>query len=69
MRWNTGSSAKPTGTKSAQPTIPPPNDTFRITISANSSRLCRLTRGVSPSAAPSAMPAATWPACPPNAAS
>src|SRR5882724_10324161 len=64
IRSNTGSSRKPSGTKRAQPSIPPPNDTLSSTISEKMMRLCTFMSGVSPSAAPSAMPAATCPGVP-----
>ena len=64
IRSNSGSSTKPTGTNSAHPSMPPPNDTLSSTISENTTRLCTSTSGVSPSAEPSAMPAPTCPGVP-----
>ena len=64
MAWKTGSSMKPSGTNSAQPSIPPPNETFSITMRENTTRLWTFSSGVSPSAAPSAIPAATCPGVP-----
>ena len=55
---------KPSGTKSAHPSIAPPNDTWRITIRENTTRLWTFISGVRPSAAPSAIPAATCPGVP-----
>ncbi len=52
------------GTKSAQPSIPPPNETLRMTMSAKMIRLWTFTSGVRPSALPSAIPAATCPGVP-----
>ena len=56
MRSNTGSSRNPTGTNSAHPSMPPPNDTLSSTISEKTIRLWTFISGVRPSAEPSAMP-------------
>ena len=64
IRWKTGSSRKPSGTNSAQPSIPPPNETLSSTMNEKTTRLCTFISGVRPRAAPRAMPAATCPGVP-----
>jgi hypothetical protein len=61
---NMGSNKKPTGTNSIQPSIPPPKERLRRTRSEKMTRLWRFISGVSPSADPRAIPAATCPGVP-----